>query len=489
MGIELILDMAVGAHGDRIVLGPRDEGLTFTDLERAATGGARVLRAEGAASVVFVGVTGPVLPALMFAAARAGIPLTPLNYRLSAEALRELCDQLDRPFVVADRKYAEAVGAAVVSENWLDLAMSTDPGDQPSVDDAGPAVVLFTSGTTSAAKAVLLRHSHLLSYVLETVEFASADGEDSILVSVPPYHVAGIGSVLSNLYAGRRMTYLPDFSAQRWLELISADRVTHAMVVPTMLARIVAHLDGARADASALRSIAYGGARMPSTVLRAALAAFPDTDFVNAYGLTETSSTIAVLGPADHRAAMSGDPVGLARLGSVGRMVPGVECQIRGAANEPLAVAETGEIWVRGAQVSGEYRGIGSVLDENGWFPTRDRGRLDADGYLYVDGRSDDTIIRGGENIAPAEIEDVLVEHPAVDEVAVLGAPDDEWGERIVAVVVAVPGMQPDPEDLRAFVRARLRSSRTPDDVVFRSELPYNATGKLLRRELARQLS
>ncbi len=260
--------------------------------------------------------------------------------------------------------------------------------------------------------------------------------------------------------------------------------MTHAMVVPTMLARIVAELDGATADAPALRSIAYGGARMPSNVLRAALAAFPGADFVNAYGLTETSSTIAVLGPEDHRAALAGDPLAVSRLGSVGQMIPGVECQIRGDHGQPLAPGEAGQIWVRGAQVSGEYQGVGSVLDENDWFCTRDQGRLDADGYLFVDGRVDDTIIRGGENIAPAEIEDVLVEHPGVDQVVVVGAQDEEWGERIVAVVVPAAGADPDPEDLRAFVRTRLRSSRTPDEVVFRSDLPYTATGKVVRREL-----
>jgi len=484
MGIDLILDMAAGAHGDRVALGRRAGGLSFADLDRAAAGGAGVLRASGAGSIAYIGLNGPVLPALMFAATRAGIPLTPLNYRLSAGQLRALLAELDRPYVVADPAFMPAVAAAAPSEEWLDLALASEPVAPAQVDDSAPAVVLFTSGTTSKPKAVVLRHSHLLSYVLETVEFGSADAEDAVLVSVPPYHIAGVGSVLSNLYAGRRMTYLPDFHPGEWLQLVQHDRVTHAMVVPTMLARIVGELDGATADAPALRSIAYGGARMPSTVLRAALNAFPGSDFVNAYGLTETSSTIAVLGPEDHRAALAGDAVAITRLGSVGRMVPGVQCQIRGEHGEPLAPGETGEIWVRGAQVSGEYQGIGSVLDEFGWFPTRDRGRLDADGYLFLDGRSDDTIIRGGENIAPAEIEDVLIEHPAVDQVVVLGAPDEEWGERIVAVIVPAAGADPDPHDLRACVKARLRSSRTPDEVVFRSELPYTATGKVLRREL-----
>ncbi|EUA43108.1 AMP-binding enzyme family protein [Mycobacterium xenopi 3993] len=145
-------------------------------------------------------------------------------------------------------------------------------------------------------------------------------------------------------------------------------------------------------------------------------------------------------------------------------------------------------MFVRGEQVSGRYTGIGSVLDEDGWFPTKDIAMLDEDGYLFISGRSDDTIIRGGENIAPAELEDVLIEHPDVREVAVVGVDDPQWGQAIVAVVVPAEGADPDPEELRAYVRKSLRGSRTPDRVVFRDELPTNATGKLLRRELVEQL-
>ncbi|MCF2527696.1 AMP-binding protein, partial [Yinghuangia soli] len=363
---------------------------------------------------------------------------------------------------------------------WLAGAAAAEPVASAEDDDAA-AVVLFTSGTTSRPKGVVLRHGNLVGYVLQTVDFASAAEEDAILVSVPPYHVAGIGSVLSNVYAGRRMVHLPDFDAARWLDLVRAEAVTQAMLVPTMLARIVDELAGAPADAPALRALAYGGARMPATVLARALDAFPDAGFTNAYGLTETSSTIAVLGPGDHRTALaSDDPAVRGRLGSAGRFVPGVEGEIR-----------DGELWVRGPQVSGEYLGTGSVLDADGWFPTRDLARIDADGFLYIEGRADDTIIRGGENIAPAEIEDVLVHHPGVREVAVLGLPDEEWGQRITAVVVPTGdgSAAPTADELRAYVRGRLRGSRTPDDVVFRTELPYTATGKLLRRDLAAELT
>ena len=176
-------------------------------------------------------------------------------------------------------------------------------------------------------------------------------------------------------------------------------------------------------------------------------------------------------------------------MGSVGQPVPGIEVQIRADDGTVLGPGETGELFVRGDQVSGRYSEIGSVLDAEGWFPTKDVAMLDADGYLFIGGRSDDTIIRGGENIAPAEIEDVLVEHPSVRDCVVVGPEDPQWGQIIVAVVVPADSTNPDPEELREHVRAHLRGSRTPDRVVFRDELPTNATGKVLRRELVAELT
>jgi acyl-CoA synthetase (AMP-forming)/AMP-acid ligase II len=324
-----------------------------------------------------------------------------------------------------------------------------------------------------------------MAYLFGTVEFGGAGADEAALVTVPPYHVAGVTNLLSNLYAGRRIVYLDTFDAAAWLQTVRSEGVTQAMVVPTMLARVVDHLaDADTADAPTLRSIAYGGARMPLPVLQRALRLFPEAGFVNAYGLTETSSTIALLGPEDHREAFaSDDPAVRARLGSVGRPVPGIEVEVRDPAGAVVAPGQPGLLFLRGDQVSGEYLD-GSGVDGDGWFATRDRGWVDADGYLFIEGRADDTIIRGGENIAPAEIEDVLVEHPAVSEAVVIGVPDDEWGHRIGAVVVPATGSTPDADELRAWVRARLRSSKTPDVVVFRTELPRTDTGKLLRRKL-----
>lgn len=491
MGIEMVLDMAASADPDRLAVGRRGAGMTYRQLSDIASGGAAVIAERAAAHLVFVGVNGPVLPVLTFAAARAGVPLAPLNYRLATDQLRELVAQLDRPLIVADPAYRDKLdGAAdhvLTSDEFLALARTTAPAEAAFVPDDATAIVLFTSGTTSAPKGVLLRHQHLLSYLFNTVEFGSAATEHATLVSTPPYHVAGMGAVLSNVYAGRRMVHLPDFTPQGWLDLVREEGVTSAMVVPTMLARVVEHLDGAPANTPALASLAYGGARMPQPVLERALNAFPDTGFVNAYGLTETSSTIAVLGPDDHREALA-DPALRGRLSSVGRVVPGMEAEIRDEDGTVLTDGETGLLWVRGAQVSGEYMGKGSALDADGWFPTRDRARLE-DGYLYIGGRADDTIIRGGENIAPAEIEDVLVHHDDVREVAVIGVPDDEWGERICAVVVPTGPDHADGESLRTWCRARLRGSRTPDEVLFVADLPRTATGKLVRRDLVAQVT
>jgi acyl-CoA synthetase (AMP-forming)/AMP-acid ligase II len=285
------------------------------------------------------------------------------------------------------------------------------------------------------------------------------------------------------------MVYLPKFDAREWIRLASAEAVTSATVVPTMLDRIITELETTPTSLPSLRSLAYGGSKVALPLVRRALELLPEVGFVNAYGLTETSSTIAVLGPDDHREAhRAADESARKRLGSVGQPVPGIEVQIRAEDGTVLGPEEVGELYVRGDQVSGRYAEIGSVLDEEGWFPTKDVAYLDADGYLFIGGRSDDTIIRGGENIAPAEVEDVLVEHPHVRDVAVVGVEDDQWGQIMVAVVVPVADITPDPEDLRSHVRTQLRGSRTPDRVVFRHELPTTPTGKVLRRQLADEL-
>lgn len=502
MSISLLLEMAASGDAERTAVVSGDLRLTTQQLNDLADGGAGVIVASNAKHVAYVGTGGAMLPVLIFAAARAGVAFTPINYRLSAEGIRALIERLPDPLVIVDSRYRDAVGdvsdRVMVSDDFLAAARTAEPATEGLAfpDPDSVAIVLFTSGTTSQPKAVELSHNNLTSYVTGTVEFGAASDTDAALICVPPYHIAGVSAALSNLYAGRKMVYLPNFDAQEWVRLINAENVTTATVVPTMLDRIITVLengDGSAIELPSLRNLAYGGSKVGLPLVRRALELLPNVGFVNAYGLTETSSTIAVLTPDDHRAAQAAEGPDqkrwARRLGSVGQAVAGIELQIRDEAGNVLPAGETGELFVRGEQVSGRYTGIGSVLDENGWFPTKDIAMLDDEGYLFIGGRSDDTIIRGGENIAPAELEEVLVEHPHVRDVAVVGVEDPQWGQAIVAVVVPAAGVEPDPEELREFVRKSLRGSRTPDEVVFRDELPTTATGKVLRREIIQTLT
>ncbi|HWU04799.1 MAG TPA: class I adenylate-forming enzyme family protein [Streptomyces sp.] len=472
MNIAVILEMAASAE-DRPAVTEGGRTLSVAELQRLAQHAAT--RFRGRTAVLYLGPNHPAYPVALFGAALANIPFVPLNYRLGEEQLGALIERHPGAEVLNPADLDALITAPGTAE-WLPA-----PQDQEAV-----AVVLYTSGTTAAPKAALLRHRHLLAYVFNTQDFGSAEPSDASLVALPPYHVAGLMNLLTNLYAGRRVVYQSVFQPADWLETVRREGVSHAMVVPTMLARLTAELADAEADVPTLRNLAYGGARCPRPVMERALRQFPDTGFVNAYGLTETASSICVLGPDDHwQAAGAEDPAVRARLGSVGRPLPGVEVEIRNEDGKRLGADETGLVFVRGAQISGEYEGVDGSEDGGGWFATRDRGRLDEEGYLFLEGRADETIIRGGENIAPAEIEDVLLQHPGVQEAAVLGLPDPEWGQRLVAVLVG----DGDQEEIRSFVKRRLRSSKTPDAVVFRPELPRTATGKLLRRTLVAELA
>lgn len=486
MHLSTLVEMLESGFDDRILLGAGERAVTGIALADLVRRGAGAITDGGAPSaVVYVGENHALLPVAVLAAAWAGVPFVPLNYRAEDRQLDALIARHPGALVLADEGTALRLsGRSSVFSEWVGGLGAAPLGPDPAVDDDAVAVVLYTSGTTSEPKSALLRHRHLMAYLLGSVEFASAEVEEAMLVSVPPYHVAGVANMLSNLFAGRRLVYLERFGAAEWLDTVRLEGITHAMVVPTMLARIVDRLDGAPADAPTLRVLSYGGAKTSERVLLAALRAFPDTGFVNAYGLTETASTIAVLGPADHRAALeSDDPDVRRRLTSVGRVLPTVEIEIRGDGDRPVAPGVSGIVHLRGEQVSGEYA-TGSVLDADGWFCTRDLGHLDPEGFLYIEGRADDTIIRGGENIAPAEIEEVILRRSDVREVCVVGVPDDEWGQRIVAVVVP-SGEGVDPDEIREAVRAELRGSKTPDVVLVRATLPHTETGKMLRRLVA----
>jgi long-chain acyl-CoA synthetase len=497
MNLMMLLEMAAGGFGDRTAIGSRDgTGLTYQQLFERAGAAAASFREAGVERVALVDVSSPALPVALFGAAWAGTPFVPLNYRLTPAELQGLASQVTPAVAVVNDDTSAVIGDIArfdkrLRDEFMDAVSSGEAASPDwSMDPEDIAILLYTSGTTGAPKAAVLRHKHLVSYILGSVEFMGAGEEQATLVSVPPYHVAGMAAMCSSIYSGRRIVQLPNFQAEEWVETARREEITHAMVVPTMLARIVEILEKDGAGLPTMRAMSYGGGKMPRPVIEKALELLPDTAFVNAYGLTETSSTIAVLGPDDHREAVASDDPDLRRrLSSVGQPLPTLEVSIRDEEGQPVGADVSGEIWVRGEQVSGEYLGRDSRVTPEGWFPTNDGGSVDEGGYLYVEGRIDDIIIRGGENISPGEIEDVLLTHDTVRDAAAIGIPDTQWGEIIAAVLVPTEDHEISVEDIQEFVKERLRSSRTPDHIVVIDELPYNETGKLLRRVLRDQFS
>ncbi|MDO6414588.1 fatty acid--CoA ligase family protein [Sphingomonas sp. BIUV-7] len=495
MDISLLLKMAADAEPDRVGLTCDGRDWTYGELWGAATGAAAQIAASGVEHVALLDTGSEAAAIALFGAALAGVPYCPLNYRLADVDLGALIVRLEPAYVVGD---AARVGTLATDPrnvildraDFLTAALATQDPDRDAGEGAGIAVQLFTSGTTAAPKAAILRHFNLVSYIIGSVEFGAAEEQDSALVSVPPYHIAGISALMSSIYAMRRILLLPAFDPAEWIGLAQAHRVSNAFLVPTMLSRIVEELDKTDgADLSSLRAIAYGGGKMPIELIGKALDLFPQTAFTNAYGLTETSSTVALLGPDEHRAAQgSADPAIRARLGSVGKPLPSVEIEIRDEAGHALPAGEAGEIYVRGDQVSGEYKER-SALIADGWFPTRDAGYLDADGYLFLSGRADDVIVRGGENMSPGEIEDVLLSHPGVADAAAVGIASAEWGEAVGVAIVPKGDIAASDDDLKKLIRDRLRSSRVPERIERVEALPYNEMGKLLRREVKKLFS
>ena len=486
MNIHLILQMAAEAMGDREAITSGDHRLTYAELDEAARAVAAKLK-DGQ-RLAYLAENHPAMSAAIFGAALAGTPFVPINYRLASEQINALMERVNPALLVTekDTSYSDidliSRDNAIVGEGM--------EGEAPDVE-GGVAIELFTSGTTGEPKSAILRHANLMAYIFGSVEFMSAGEDEASLITVPPYHIAGISAVLSSTYAGRRMVQLPNFSPQGWIELGQKEAVTHAFVVPTMLQHIVEHAceNGGAIDLPNLKALSYGGGKMPLSVIEKAMELMPHVSFTNAYGLTETSSTICLLDPEAHRAAIeSEDPLIRRRLGSVGQPLPAIELAIRSEDGKNCEPDEVGLVYVRGEQVGGEYKGMGSQLDDDGWFPTKDVGFVDSEGYLFLDGRADDVIVRGGENISPGEVEEVLISHEAVKEAAVVAVSDEQWGEAVGAAIVC-NGEKPSENDLCAMVKEKLRSSRVPSKIIFVDELPYNETGKLLRRVLRDQIA
>jgi acyl-CoA synthetase (AMP-forming)/AMP-acid ligase II len=440
-----------------------------------------------------------------YAAAKAGLTFLPLNYRAKDPELEYMVNTAKAKVLLAGDRYVDLIGRIADKlrgtrfvalgegdgkmQQLTKLLSNAEPDEaEAEVEDEDVSVLMYTSGTTSLPKGVMLSFRDFTAYVTANVEMADGTERGVFLVCAPFYHIAGTTAMMTNLWTGRKMVVMPQFEPRSWLELVQQESVTHAFVVPTMMKQLLDDPAFATTDLSSLTNLAYGGAPMPIAVIRRAIDAFPKrVGFVNAYGQTETTSSLTVLGPDDHR--IEGAPaeveLKLKRLNSIGKPLPDVEIRVRDENNGFLPPGEVGEIIIRTPRIMKGYAGRedDAALAE-GWRATGDLGWVDQDGYVFFAGRKDDMIIRGGENIAPAEIETILMSHPAVDEAAVIGVPSVEWGQTVKGFVVLRPGQKASAQELQDFCRTRLASFKRPEEIEFLDALPKNPLGKILRKEL-----
>jgi acyl-CoA synthetase (AMP-forming)/AMP-acid ligase II len=511
----LSIPASLFAEQEILVFGSRR--LSYADLL------ARVRRLAGSLRRLGVG-RGDVVAALQtnssdyietyYAAAAVGAIFLPVNYRAKPPELEYMLSAAKTKTIFVGQRYAELLGellpkipsiANVVDydserSGWLGYAAlvaaeAEAEAEDAEVEESDVSILMYTSGTTSLPKGVLLTHGDFTAYVTNTTELADGTDRGTALVSVPFYHIAGTAQMMTTMWSGRRLVVLPQFDPTEWLATVERERVTHAMVVPTMLKQIIDHPDLAAHDLSSLTNLSYGGAQMPLAVIRRAIERLPRTiGFVNAYGQTETTSTLTILGPEDHRLEGTREEIEkkLRRLTSIGKPLPDVEFRVVDDDGKPQPPGEVGEIAIRTARVMKGYAtesGAAMVTLEGGWLRTRDMGWVDEDGYIYLAGRKDDMIIRGGENIAPAEVESVLQSHADVEDAAVFGLPSEEWGQIVAAAVVPRSGTSLTAEALVEYCKQRMASFKKPERIVFLPELPRNPLGKVLKKDLKQQLS
>jgi len=346
-------------------------------------------------------------------------------------------------------------------------------------------LVMYSSGTTGRPKGVALTQKNMLAHTLNAHDGWAFDDGDKNMVSMPLFHVGGSSYVLFGIHDGvpSVMTRDPDGASLAGAIMQGANRT---FLVPAVLAQVLQSGDDAITVFGKLKTYCYGAAPMPMPLLRAAIKAWPDTDFIQVYGLTEVSGVITHLMPDAHR-----DEEHPERLVSAGQCIPGAEVRVVDPVSlEEMATGEHGELWFRTPQLMKGYlnrpEDTAEVITEDGWFRTGDMGRVDADGFVYVEDRLKDMIISGGENIYSPEIERVLAEHPSVAEVAIIGVPDDRWGEAVKAVVSLRPGIEATQQELIAWCHEQLASFKCPKSVDIVEALPRNPTGKILKRDLRR---
>ncbi|PIU55288.1 MAG: hypothetical protein COS88_05040 [Chloroflexi bacterium CG07_land_8_20_14_0_80_51_10] len=449
-----------------------------------------------------------------YAAAKIGAIFVPLNFRAKQNEITHMLNNSESSVVFVGERYIDLVNSmrpdlssvkhfvSIDSKQegmlfYDELIASSSPEEVfAEIGDDDTTILMYTAGTTGLPKGVPLTHNSFSVYVLGNVTPVDPEIEETNILTVPLYHVAGIQAMMAAIYGGRTIAMMRQFEVKEWMETVEREKANRAMLVPTMLKRVIDDPDFSKRDLSSLKVITYGAASMPFAVIKKAIEVFPSVMFINAFGQTETASTITTLGPEDHmftgQETEAEKEKKLNRLAnSIGRPMSDIEIQIWDEDGKSLPPGEVGEIMAKGPRVMSGYwkdeEKTAKTLSPDGWLHTGDKGYMDDEGYIFLAGRGDDMVIRGGENISPEEVENVLSQHPKVAEAALIGVTDPEWGQQPRAIVALKEGETATEEEIIDFCRDKLSGFKRPRSVVFIEEIPHTSTGKVIRKALREQ--
>jgi len=501
--IPALIQRAAGWYRDRVAVVDPERTLSFLEVDRRANRLAHALRSFESGAGSRVALLMPNRAEFVeadFGIAKAGKVKLPINPRLSDPERAYLIENAGADTLIFDVQFADFVeqarerlpglrhlvaiggGAAGAEDYEALLAKASDAAPDIYPADEAPSFLLYTSGTTGRPKGAtstqLSRRAATLTMLAEEIE---ADPGDAMVHVGAVAHGSG-SKILAYFLRGARNILVPKWDPEAFLELVERERATGSFMVPTMMSALAEASKHSKADWSSLRAIGYGGAPIAPAKLEEVMDCLGQV-FVQVYGSCEAPHPLTVLPRAEHRVPKGKE----ARLGSIGRETAQTELCLVDEDGNPVTPGEKGEMWVRGAHVmSGYWENPKATADafSNGWYRTGDVAWRDEDGYYYIVDRARDMIISGGLNVYPAEVEACLHRHPAVFEAAVVGVPDEEWGESVKAVVVVRPGMQLCEEELIEHCRAELASYKKPRSVDFVADLPKGSTGKILKRDL-----
>jgi len=478
---------------------------TFAELDQHANQVANGLNALGIGKgerLAFLGKNSDIYFELMFGAMKAGVVMAPVNWRLAPPEIVYVVNDTQARILFVDMAFADLVrdigdklqhvqtiivtdGAAHGWQNyadWRDQQSDADPNIP--ITEENVALQLYTSGTTGNPKGAMLSHRNALNLSRlgkdNPPDWNIWSADDVSLVAMPVSHIGGSGWGVLGIVHGAKGVIMREFDPTKVLDFFEKHQITKLFMVPAAMQFVVRQPRARQVDYSRLRYMLYGASPIPVALLKECIDVF-GCGFVQMYGATETTGTIVVLPPEDH-------VEGSQRLRAAGKAMPGVELAVLDAEGNPLPPGEIGEIATRSDSNMVGYwnqpEATRQTLSADNWLRTGDAGYMDEDGYVYIQDRIKDMIVTGAENVYPAEVENAVAHHPAVAEVAVIGVPDDTWGEAVKAIVVMRPGASVDADELIAFTRQRIAGYKTPKTVEFIAALPRNASGKILRRQL-----